>query len=186
MEPAREAYQVGTPVKNGKSLLEHFSLRRILCWGGISEKCCGLPGRVPWTIGSDKTQNKHVKMFRTPLAGQPSHGRTPPVPGTNGTKWQFYCVIKQKRPVCPRDDLGLPCLSQGRFLFVLNTVPPEMFICLVSSVRNKGSAKKRVLEAVPLHALQRRASLLPALFLALTGNARRTFLPAHPFGLEGH
>ena len=39
-------------------------------------------------------------------------GRTPPVPGTRGTSWRFYCGIQQKMaglsqgrvPVCPRDS----------------------------------------------------------------------------------
>ena len=48
----------------------------------------------------------------------------PSVPATNGTKWRFYCGIKQKKAG----------LSQGRVpfcpgtLFVPDTVPPQMFI----------------------------------------------------------
>ena len=39
--------------------------------------------------------------------------------------------MSQRRvPVCPRDG---SCLSQGRFPFVPNTVPPKMFMCIVFS-----------------------------------------------------
>ena len=56
-----------------------------------------------------------------------------PSPGTNGTKWRFYCEIKQHKaglsqgrvPICPGEGSHL---SQGRFLFVPDTVPPKMFM----------------------------------------------------------
>ena len=51
-----------------------------------------------------------------------------PVPGTDGTKWRFYCGIKQK-------TAGL---SQARLLFVPNTVPPKMFMSI--EVRNSTSS----------------------------------------------
>ena len=59
--------------------------------------------------------------------------KPPPVPGTNGTKWRFYCGIKQRKaglsqgrvPFCPGEGSHL---SQGRFLFVPDTVPPKMFM----------------------------------------------------------
>ena len=76
---------------------------------------------------------KHINIFPTALVGQSSHGRTPPVPGTNGTEWRFYCGINQRKaglsqgrvPFCPGEGSHL---SQGRFLFVPDTVPPKMFM----------------------------------------------------------
>ena len=64
------------------------------------------------------------------MRGNRPRDEPPPVPGTNGTKWRFYCGIKQETaslslgqvPVCPREG------SQGRFLFVPDTVPPKMFM----------------------------------------------------------
>ena len=77
--------------------------------------------------------SKHINIFLTALAGQSFQDEPPPVPGTNGTKWRFDCGIKQERaglsqgqvPVCPRERSHL---SQGRFLFVPDTVPPKTFM----------------------------------------------------------
>ena len=71
------------------------------------------------------------------LVGQSSQGRTPPIPGTNGTKWRFYCGIRQRTeglsqgraPIRPREG---SCLSQGQFLFVPDTVPPKMFMFIAN------------------------------------------------------
>ena len=86
-------------------------------------------------IGSKKKpiNRKHVNIFLTALAGQSSQGQTPTCPRTNGTKWRFYCAIKQRKaglsqgrvPFCPGEGSRL---SQGRFLFVPDTVPPKMFM----------------------------------------------------------
>ena len=91
-----------------------------------------IPSRFP--LGAKK-KSKHIRhinvfFFLTALVGQSSQGRIPPVPGTNGTKWQFSCGIKQKTaglsqrqvPICP-DGSRL-----GRFLFVPDTIPPKRFM----------------------------------------------------------
>ena len=77
--------------------------------------------------------SKHMNIFLTALADSPPREEPPPVPGTNGTKWRFYCGIRQKTaglsqgrvPICPREGSRL---SQGWFLFVPDTVPPKMFM----------------------------------------------------------
>ena len=76
-----------------------------------------------------QTTQKHFSdgSCGTMIAGTSS------VPGTNGTKWQSYCGIKQEQaslsqgqvPICPESESRL---SQGRFLFVPDTVPPKMFM----------------------------------------------------------
>ena len=69
-------------------------------------------------IGARKT-NKHktYKHFSDgPCGTIVPRDEPPPVPGTNGTKWRFYCGIQQKTadlsqgrvPVCPGDS---SCLS---------------------------------------------------------------------------
>ena len=77
---------------------------------------------------------KHINIFLMALAGRSSQGRTPTRPrfqtGQNG---DLSVEFNRKRPVCPRDrpqfvpGMGSR-LSQGRFLFVPDTVPPEMFM----------------------------------------------------------
>ena len=61
--------------------------------------------------GKRKPMNtKHINIFLTAIAGQSSQDEPSPVPGTNGTKWRFYCGIQQKTaglsqgwvPLCPR------------------------------------------------------------------------------------
>ena len=86
-------------------------------------------------MGGKKTINrKHIDIFLTVLVGQSSlWDEPPPVPGTNGTEWRFYCGIRQRKaglsqgrvPICPGEGSRL---SQGRFLFVPETVPPKMFM----------------------------------------------------------
>ena len=65
---------------------------------------------------------KHINIFLTALAGTIVPGRTPTHPGTNGTKWRFYCGIQQKKaglsqgrvPICP--GRGPVCLRDGSCL----------------------------------------------------------------------
>ena len=83
-------------------------------------------------LGGDKNKmnRKHINTFLTALAGQSSQGRTSTRPRT---KWRFYCGIKQKTaglsqgrvPICSREGSRL---SQGRFLFVPDTILPKMFM----------------------------------------------------------
>ena len=62
-------------------------------------------------------------FFWRPLRDNRPRDEPPPIPGTNGTKWWFYCWIKQKNaglsqarlPICPGQGSHL---SLGRFLFV--------------------------------------------------------------------
>ena len=64
------------------------------------------PGLAHGALGlvafQTQTQNRSVLATIHPeLAGRSSQGRTPTcpgevVPGTSGTKWQFYCGNKQK------------------------------------------------------------------------------------------
>ena len=55
-----------------------------------------------------------------PLWDNRPRDEAPPVPGTNGTKWRFYCGIQQKRPVVPGTG---PSLSRGWVPFIPGTVP---------------------------------------------------------------
>ena len=81
------------------------------------------------SLGAKKNPNK----FRRPLWGNRPRDEPPPVPGTNGTKWRFYCGIQQKKaglsqervPICPGEGSRL---SQGRFLFVPDTVLHKLFM----------------------------------------------------------
>ena len=88
-------------------------------------------------LGAKKRINmKHINIFLTAFAGHRPRDEPPPVPGTNGTKWRFYCGIKQRKaslsqgrvPFCPGERSHL---SQGRFLFVPDTIPPKMFMFIV-------------------------------------------------------
>ena len=73
----------------------------------------------------------------------------PPVPGTNGTKWRFCCGIQERKAslsqgrvsFCPREGAHL---SQERFLFVPDTVPPKMFMFIgLFLTRTKGVVRQR-------------------------------------------
>ena len=74
-----------------------------------------------------------INNFLTSFAGQLSQRRTPPVPGKNGTKLPMYNIIKQntaglsqgRSQFVPQTGSRL---SQGRVPFVLDTVPPKMFM----------------------------------------------------------
>ena len=76
---------------------------------------------------------KHINIFWRLLWDNRPRDEPPPVPGTNGTKWRFYCGIKQRKaglsqgrvPSCPGEGSRL---SQGRFLFVPDTIPTKMFM----------------------------------------------------------
>ena len=79
-------------------------------------------------------KQKTHKHFSGGPCGTIVPGTNPhPSPGTNGTKWRFYCGIKQRKaglsqgrvPFCPGEGSHL---SQGPFLFVPDTVPPKMFM----------------------------------------------------------
>ena len=82
---------------------------------------------------NEQTPKPHKHFSARPLRDNRLRDEPPPVPGTNGTKCRFYCGIKQKRaglsqgrvPICPRKGSRL---SQEQFLFVLNTIPPKMFM----------------------------------------------------------
>ena len=92
----------------------------------------------------------YVKFSQAPFARAPfgecrdnrPRDEPPPVPGTNGTKWRFYCGIKQRKAglsqgrvaVCPEEGSHL---SEGQFLFVPDTVPPKMFMFIGFSCPNK-------------------------------------------------
>ena len=57
--------------------------------------------------------------------------RTPPVPGKTGQNGELTVQV-----LVSRDDLSLskgrvPFLSQGRFWFVLDTVPDKVFLLIV-------------------------------------------------------
>ena len=83
--------------------------------------------------GKKPINRKHINIFLTALAGQSSQGRTPTHPRDKRTKWRFYCGSKQETaalsqgrvPICPREGSRL---SQGQFLFVPDTVRPQMFM----------------------------------------------------------
>ena len=89
-------------------------------------------------LGAKKPINiKHINIFSDGfLRDNRPRDEPPPVPGTNGTKWRFYCGIKQRKagvsqgrvPLCPGERSHL---SQGRFVFVPDTVPPKMFMFIV-------------------------------------------------------
>ena len=67
--------------------------------------------------------------FLTALVGQSSQGRTPTLPRDKRDKMAILlwnAGLSQGRvPICPGEGSRL---SQGRFLFVLDTVPPKMFM----------------------------------------------------------
>ena len=102
----------------------------------------GRPSLVLW--GRKKPiDKKHRNVFLTALGRQSSQGRTPTCPRDKGDKNGDFTVelkLNRERPVCPRDGCrfapgtgpvcdGL-CLSQGQFLFVMNTVPPKVFMLI--------------------------------------------------------
>ena len=102
--------------------MQHYSKR----WGFHHiEKRVKVWIQCPWpqSCGGEKKpiNRKHINIFPTALAGQSSRGRTPPVPGTNGTKWRFYCGIKQRKAGLSQGR-G-PILSRGGVPFVPGTVP---------------------------------------------------------------
>ena len=74
---------------------------------------------------------KHINILLTALVGQSSQGRTATRPTDKRDKmaillWNSTAGLSQGRvPVCPRK--GSP-LSQERFLFVPDTLPPKMFM----------------------------------------------------------
>ena len=72
-------------------------------------------------IGSEKKpiSAKHQKIFADSDSGTTVPGMNPTHPRDRWMKWNLYCAIQQKRPVCPRHDLSL---SQGRVPFVTKTV----------------------------------------------------------------
>ena len=82
-------------------------------------------------LGAKKPINrKHINIFLTALGGQSSQGRTSTRSRDKRDKWRFYCGIQQRKaslsqgrvPFCPGEGSHL---SQGRFLFVPDTVPPK-------------------------------------------------------------
>ena len=70
---------------------------------------------------------KHINIFLTALVGQSSLGTKNPHPfqGQTGQNGDFTVELNRKRPVCPGEGSRL---SQGRFVFVPDTVPPKMFM----------------------------------------------------------
>ena len=95
-----------------------------------------------FNLGAKKTVNtKHRNMFLTSLAGQLSQGQTGTRPKDKQDKmatllWNSTengrfvpgtgpSLSQERVPVCPRKGSRL---SQGRFLFVPDTVQPKMFM----------------------------------------------------------
>ena len=102
-------------------------------------------------IGSRKKprNRKHINIFLTALVGQSSQGRTPTRPRDKRDKMaRFYCGIKQRKaglsqgrvPFCPGEGSHL---SQGRFLFVPDTVPPKMFMFIGLFLSRNSRRRKR-------------------------------------------
>ena len=92
----------------------------------------------PNVYGQEKT-NKHKthKHFSDGPCGTIVPGTNPhPSQGQTGQNGDFTVEFNRKRPICPRDVSQFvpgtgPGLSRGRFLSVLNTVPPKMFMFIV-------------------------------------------------------
>ena len=98
----------------------------------------------PWSkkLGvKQKTINrKHLILFLMALVGQSSQGRTPPAPGTNGTKWRFDCRIKHNKaslsqgrvPICPghhpAQDVYVYCFSLVKKTATVSTAQHVNFI----------------------------------------------------------
>ena len=84
--------------------------------------------------GPSGHQQKTHKHFSDSAPGGIVPGTNPhPSQGQTGQNGDFTVELNRKRPVCPWD--GVPVcpgegshVSQGRFLFVPDTVPPKMFM----------------------------------------------------------
>ena len=96
----------------------------------------GHPCRSSRWIGSKKKpiNRKHINILLTALVGQSSQGRTPTRPRDKRDKMAILLWNSTEKgrfvpgtgPILSRG--GLSHLSQGRFLFVPDTVPPKMFM----------------------------------------------------------
>ena len=64
---------------------------------------------------------KHINTFLTALARQLFQDEPPPAPGTNGTKWRFYCGIQQKTAGVSQGRV--PISTREGSPFVPGTVP---------------------------------------------------------------
>ena len=91
--------------------------------------------RIKNHLGGKKTnKQKTHKHFSDGPCGAIVPGTNPhPSQGQTGQNGNFTVEFNRERPVCPRDGSHFvpgtgPGLSQGRFLFVPNTVPPKMFM----------------------------------------------------------
>ena len=84
--------------------------------------------------GEKTNKQKTHKHFSDGPCGTLVPGTNPhPSQGQTGQNGDFTVEFNRKRPVCPRDGSQFvlregPRLSQGRFLFVPETVPPKMFM----------------------------------------------------------
>ena len=95
----------------------------------VSKRC------FEFCLGGQKNQwtENTWTFFWRPLWDNRPRDEPPPVPGTNGAKWRFYCGIEQKMaslsqgrvPICPGEGSRL---SQGQFSFVPDTVPRKLFM----------------------------------------------------------
>ena len=86
-----------------------------------------------WGVKKTNKQKTH-KHFPDGPCGTIVPGTNPhPSQGQTGQNGAFTVELNRERPVCPRDGSHFvpgegSHLSQGRFLFVPDTVPPKMFM----------------------------------------------------------
>ena len=134
--PAFLGPEIAAPISWAPGLFHSF------CWK------TPMPIKIPRFSGERKNANKkkHISIFLTALPGQSSQGRTSTHPRDKRDKlaillWnstengRFVPRAKDGSWFVP----GVPRLSQRRFLFVPNSVPPTM---LRFRARKKGSLLK--------------------------------------------
>ena len=130
LENPRQNSNRNLGVSRPKSTLQGSCLELLIFQGsGEFKRVPRITKEIPF--GSKKTNKQEThKHFSDGPCGTIVPGTNPhPSQGQTGQNGDFTVELNRQRPVCPNLSQGRGSrLSQGRFLFVPDTVPQKMFM----------------------------------------------------------